>query len=167
MDEKSSFDDICNGIEEKISKWQEYYALIENDTKQEITTKDVFDDSIKKGKESESRSVLFLCQPKYTFQVTDETDSKENEFSLPYFALSIDTFEKFVKKVTENCLQWDENCQIIHNAPNNSKNVIENDDSFHQMIENSKHKQKANIFVCLKMKVCDSVFVCCAVFVFW
>ena len=81
VDEKSSFDDICNKIEEKMSKCQEYYVLIDNNTKKEITTNKIFDENVKR--ETAATSVLCLCQSKYTFHVTDETDSKENEFSFP------------------------------------------------------------------------------------
>ena len=153
-DENNSFDDICNKIEEKISKWQEYYVLIDNDTRKEITTNKIFDETIEKvQKESRATSVLFLCQAKYTFHVRDETDSKENEFSLPYFPLSMDTFEKFLKKITENCVKWEDSHQIVHNAPNNRKDVIENDISFRRMIENCKYQRKKHIRISLKLRV--------------
>ena len=167
VDEKSSFDDICDKIEEKITKWQEYYVLIDNDTRKEITTNKIFDETIEKvQRESRETSVLFLCQAKYTFKVTDETDSKENEFSFPYFPSSVDTFEKFLKKITENCVKWDENCEVVHNAPNNKILTVNDDLSLNKMIETCKNKQKTNIFVCLKMKVCVFSFCFCFCFCF-
>ena len=160
VDEKSSFDDVCNKIEDKISKWQEYYLLTNNDTKEEITTTEMFNESIAKRKEGGETSVKFLCQPKYTFHVTDETDSKENEFSFFYCPLSMNTFEKFLTKIRQHCLQWDENCDVRHNAGSNNMLIVNDDLSLNKMIENCKNKQKANIFVCLQIKVCT-------VFSFW
>ena len=85
-DENNSFDDICNKIEEKISKWQEYYILTDNNTRKEITTSKMFNETIEKvKKESVATGGLFLCQSKYTFHVTDETDSKEINFHSTIF----------------------------------------------------------------------------------
>ena len=165
VDEKSSFDDVCNKIEDKISKWQEYYILTNNDTKEEITTSEMFNESIAKRNEGGETSAKFLCQPKYTFHVTDETDSKENEFSFLYFPLSMNTFDKFLKKITQHCLQWDENCDVRHNtAATNNILIVNDDSSLNKMIANCKNKQKTNIFVCLKKKVC-TVFL--LVTMFW
>ena len=161
MDEKSSFDDVCNKIADKISKWQEYYLLTNNDTKEEITTTEMFNESIAKRKEGGATSVKFLCQSKYTFYVTDKTDSKENEFLFVYFPLSINTFDKFLTKIRQHCLQWDENCEVIDNTTaSNNFFIVNNDLSLNRMIENCKNKQKTNIYVCLKKKVCAAFSFC-------
>ena len=163
MDEKSSFDDVCNKIEDKISKWQEYYILTNNDTKEEITTSEMFNESIAKRKEA-TTSVTFLCQPKFTFHISDETDSKENAFSFLYCPLSINTFEKFLTKMRENCVQWDEEC-VRHNTASNNVLIVNDDLSLNKMIESCRNKQKTELFVCLKKKVCTSAFSWCFGFV--
>ena len=158
MDENSSFEDICNEMENKISNWQEYYVLIHQKTRTKVVTSEVFNELIEtEKKETAAGGGLFSCQPKFTFYVTDETGKKDSHFSFPFFPSPIPRFKKFLKKITENCAQWDENCEVVHNAASN-KRLIVNELSMNKMIANCNSKNRTSIFVCLKTKVCDCMF---------
>ena len=92
-----------------MSKWQEYCVLIDNDTKEEIRTSKIFDETIEKvQKERRATSVLFLCQPKYTFHVTDEVihNIRNNKMVIVNDDLSL-------HKMIENCTTKQEQTKIF------------------------------------------------------
>ena len=164
LDGQSTFLNVCNELKKKIENWQEFYLLTEKNTKKEINTVDIYDNVVKTAKENATVDVTFLCKPKYTFIVTndtfeqrDETENKENEekefqdsnFSFSYFGESDTPFEDFVCKIKKHFSHIEEKFDLVSDNDDN----ISDDVSFNKMIEYAKYENKSKIFVRLKIKV--------------
>ena len=156
LDGESTFDEFCKQLDTTIEKWKEFYVIVDKDTNTTITTSTIFDGIIEAAKNSGKRNATILCQPKYVFDVTDETDSKENNFLVTYFPSSMTTYKTFLEKITKNLPKWDENYEVVHITT--AKVVIDDDVSFNTMIDSLKYGQDSNIFICLRTKVCHCLF---------
>ena len=166
VDPQSTYSNVCNELTKKIQNWQEFYLLTEKDTKKEISAMEIYDNVVKTAKESESMGVTFLCKPKYTFIITndtfeqrDETENKENtaneeielednNFSFSYFGESETPFEDFVGKIRKRFSHIQEKFDLVFGGNN-----ISDEMSFKKMIEDAKYENKSKIFVTLKIKV--------------
>ena len=153
LGEEITFEDLCKELHEKIENWDEYYVLVDKESETEITTTAVLDEIIANAQKNSKTSITIVCKPKFVFYVVDKTDSKENNFVLPYFRSSTVTFATFSEKITKNCSSWNENCKIIHHGTS-TNNVIKNDRSFNLMIDGYKYGKETAIPITLKPKVC-------------
>ena len=151
LDGESTFDEFCNQLDTRIEEWKEFYVLVDKDTKTTITTNAMFDEIIETAKNSGKRNATILCQPKYVFDVIDETDSKENNFLVTYFRSSMTTYKTFLEKITQNCSKWDENYEVVHTT---TAKVVIDDTSFNAMIDGLEYAEDSNVFICLRAKVC-------------
>ena len=174
LDAQSTFSNVCNELNNEIKNWREFYSLIEKDTKNEIITIEMYDNAITSAKERETMGVTFICKPKYTFIISDDTFEKRDEsenkentikgeeneeiedgnFSFDYFGESETPFENFVGKIKKHFSHIEEKFDLMFNDKN-----INNDASFNGMIEDVKYENKSKIFVSLTIKAC--LLFCC------
>ena len=169
--EDIAFNTLCNYIrkEIKIENWQENYTLRDEETKQEISTRDGFTNTIETAKKEKKMNMMLILQPKYKFIVCDETDSKEKEhvFSFMYFGESITTFKKVCDTIVihfptickddskNETYAWQDKYDLMYENTNGNTNRIRDDASFNAMIREIKStcKNKNDILLRLKTKV--------------
>ena len=174
VDPEITFETLTNDVAKEIenSKWKEGYTLTEESTDKEISTKEDFRDIIETAKKENKDHVMLVLQPKYKLTVSDERSSEVNTFSIFYFGDSITTFDNVCKIISNECdpknEKWQENCNLVYQDANGSKNGIKDEISFKAMIAQMKSTQNGSILLYLEGKVwCFFVFLFCIRLVFF
>ena len=164
VDPEITFESLCNKIGNEIENWEEDYTLTEEIEKIEISSAQDFRNVLETAQKQQKVNVMLVLKPKYEFIICDETDSKENTFSLMYFGQSKTTFENVYKLISVNCSnlcdnksltneRWQDNYDLVYQNINGNNYYVKDDMSFDAMIRNMKSTGKNDILLYFKRKV--------------